>query len=93
MNTRRNTLQHLREQCREKIKDAKSTIQKHLDQRLPAHTAAVSPNAVDMNTLHEFNLCLDRLVIAEQRLRVIDQFDDQVTKEQDDLLNYDTYSK
>jgi hypothetical protein len=93
MNTRRNTLQHLREQCRDKIREENSKIQKHLNQRLPPHMAAVSPNAVDMNTLQEINLCLDRLVIAEERLRVIDQFDNQLTKDHDDHLNYDTYSK
>jgi len=93
MNIRRNTLQHLRDSCRDKIAEQNAKIEHRLDHRPPAHVAAVSAGSVDMESLHVINQCLDKISAAEQRLRLIDRFDYELLKEHDDNLNYDTYSK
>ena len=93
MNIRRNTLQHLRDSCRDRISEQNAKIEQRLDHRLPAHVAAIYPGAADMESLHIINQCLDKISAAEQRLRIIDRFDYELLKEHDDHLNYDTYSK
>jgi|TARA_B100000085_G_scaffold198972_1_gene182535 hypothetical protein len=93
MNIRRNTLQHIRQQCRDIIAEQNAKIEQRLDHRLPAHVAAISPGAADMESLHVINQCLDKIAKTEQRLQVLDRYDYEQLKEHDDRLNYDTYSK